>query len=229
MARAAQIGRNRLIAVDKVKVYGYSPSGNCHKLRMLLTQLGHGFEWIEIDSAHGATRSAEYLAKNPNGKVPMIELDDGRIMVESNAILCWLADGTPYFAGDSWQRAQTLAWMFFEQYSHEPYVAVARFICGWTPLDSPRRADLPKLRERGGQALAVMDKHLTSNPWFSSLGYGIADIALFAYTHCAEDGGFDLSRYPAIENWLARISAQPGFMPMPVYAAENIDLIAKSR
>ena len=211
-----------------ITVYGYSPSGNCHKLRMLLTQLRREFRWVETDSAHGATRTPEYLVKNPNGKVPMIELDDGRVMVESNAILCWLADGTQYLAGDAWQRAQTLAWMFFEQYSHEPYVAVARFICGWTPLDSPRRADLPKLRERGDQALAVMEKHLADNAWFSSLGYGIADIALFAYTHCAQDGGFDLSRYPRILDWLARVRAQPGFVPMPPYAEENIALIAQS-
>ena len=212
-----------------ITIYGYSPSGNCHKLRMILGHLGREYRWIETDSAHGATRTPEYLAKNPNGKVPMIVLDDGRIMVESNAILYWLAEGTSYFAGDSWQRAQTLAWMFFEQYSHEPYVAVARFICGWTPLDSARRADLAKLRERGNQALEVMEKHLVANSWFSSTGYGIADIALFAYTHCAEDGGFDLSRYPAIRNWLARVCAQPGFVAMPPYAEENIELIAQSR
>jgi len=212
-----------------ITVYGYSPSGNCHKLRMMLGHLGRDYRWIETDSAHGATRTPEYLAKNPNGRVPIVELEDGRIMAESNAILCWLAEGTQYFAGDAWQRAQTLAWMFFEQYSHEPYVAVARFICGWTPLNSARRADLPKLRERGDQALAVMEKHLSANPWFSSLGYGIADIALFAYTHCAEDGGFELMRYPKIQNWLARVRAQPGFVPMPAYAAENVDLIAKSR
>jgi len=212
-----------------ITVYGYSPSGNCHKLLMLLSQLGRPFEWIETDSAHGATRSAEYLAKNPNGKVPMIELDDGRIMVESNAILCWLADGTKYFAGDSWQRAQTLAWMFFEQYSHEPFIAVARFICGWTPLDSPRRADLPKLRERGHQALAVMEKHLATNEWFSSLGYGIADIALFGYTHCADEGGFDLTRYPLVVAWLDRVRVQPGFVAMPAYADENRGLIEVTR
>jgi len=216
-------------SVGMIKIYGYSPSGNCHKLRMILGHLGRDYTWIETDSAHGATRTPEYLAKNPNGRVPMIELDDGRSMVESNAILCWLAEGTPYFAGDAWQRAQTLAWMFFEQYSHEPYVAVARFICGWTPLDSPRRAELAKLRERGDQALAVMEKHLAANDWFSSIGYGIADIALFAYTHCAEDGGFDLARYPRIQDWLARVRAQPGFVPMPPYAAENVDLIAQSR
>src|SRR5215468_11742076 len=136
-------------------VYGYSASGNCHKLRMMLGHLGREHRWIETDSAHGATRTPEYLAKNPNGRVPMIELDGGRIMTESNAILCWLAEGTRYFAGDTWQRAQTLSWMFFEQYSHEPFIAVARFICGWTPLDSPRRAGLPHLREKGHQALRV--------------------------------------------------------------------------
>ena len=212
-----------------ITVHGYSPSGNCHKLRMLLGHLGRPYHWIEVDSAHGATRTPEYLAKNPNGRVPMIEADDGRIMVESNAILCWLADGTPYFAGDAWQRAQTLSWMFFEQYSHEPFVAVARFICGWTPADSPRRADLPKLRERGHQALAVMEKHLSANAWFRSIGYGIADIALFGYTHCAEDGGFDLARFPRVVAWLDRVRAQPGFVAMPMYAAANIALIELSR
>jgi glutathione S-transferase len=213
-------------------VYGYSPSGNCHKLRMLLGHLGRrldqDFRWTETDSAHGATRTPEYLAKNPNGRVPLIELDDGRVMVESNAILCWLAEGTDYFGGDAWQRAQTLSWMFFEQYSHEPYIAVARFICGWTPIDSSRRADLPKLRERGHQALAVMEKHLASNAWFSSTGYGIADIALFAYTHCAADGGFDLSMYPNVSDWLRRIAEQPSFVPMPPYDAENVALITQS-
>ena len=212
-----------------ITIYGYSPSGNCHKLRMLLAHLGRDYRWIETDSPHGATRTAAYLAKNPNGKVPMIETDDGRTMVESNAILTWLADGTRYFAGDAWQRAQTLAWMFFEQYSHEPYVAVARFICGWTPIDSPRRADLPKLRERGDHALGVMERHLASNDWFSATGYGIADIALFGYTHCAKDGGFDLSLYPHVVAWLDRVCTQPGFVPMPAYAAENIELIEQSR
>ena len=212
-----------------ITVYGFSPSGNCHKLRMLLSHLGRDHRWIETDSAHGATRTPEYLAKNPNGKVPMFEDDAGRIMVESNAILCWLADGTPYFAGDAWERAQTLSWMFFEQYSHEPYIAGARFICGWTPTDSPRRAELPRLRERGHVALAVMEKHLSSHSWFSSGGYGIADITLFAYTHCAGDGGFDLSAYPRLCDWLARVQGQSGFIAMPPYAQENVALIAQSR
>ena len=216
-----------------ITVYGYSPSGNCHKLRMLLGHLGQregiDYRWIETDSAHGATRTPAYLAKNPNGRVPMVETDDGRILVESNAILCWLADGTPYFAGDAWERAQALSWMFFEQYSHEPYVAVARFIAGWSPIDSPRRAELPKLRERGDQALAVMERHLAAHAWFSGEDYGIADIALFAYTHCAEDGGFDLATYPKLSAWLDRVRATPGFVPMPPIAAENAALVAQTR
>src|SRR5262249_29841131 len=109
------------------------------------------------------------------------------------------------------------------------YVAVARFICGWTPIDSPRRADLPRLRERGHQALTVMERHLGANDWFSGTAYGIADIALFAYTHCADDGGFDLDGYPRLLGWLERVREQPGFVPMPAYAAENVRLIAQSR
>jgi glutathione S-transferase len=204
-----------VMSPEPVTVYGMSTSGNCHKVRLLLEQLGRPYAWVEIDSANGATRTPDYLAKNPNGKVPMLERADGGILVESNAILCWIAEGTPLLPADAWQRAQALSWLFFEQYSHEPYVAVARFIRGWTPLDSPRRADLPRLVERGGQALAVMEKHLQGAAWFTGPDYGVADIALFAYTHCADDGGFDLSRYPRITDWLARVRATPGFVPMP--------------
>ena len=203
-----------------ITVYGMSTSGNCHKIRLLLEQLGRSYRWIEIDSANGETRTPEYLARNPNGRVPMLELEDGRLLVESNAILCYLAEGTPFFPADAWQRAQALSWMFFEQYSHEPYIAVARFIRGWTPADSPRRADLPRLVERGEQALAVMEKYLDNAPWFSGSDYGIADIALFAYTDCAGDGGFDLAKFPLVSNWLSRIRATAGFVPMPAVSAE---------
>lgn len=212
-----------------ITVYGFSASGNCHKVRLLLTQLGcrldRDYRWVETDSSRGQTRTPEFLAKNPNGRVPLLELDDGRRMAESNAILCWLAEGAHgadgrFFAGDAWQRAQTLSWMFFEQYSHEPCIAVARFIRGWTPPGSPRRAELPALRARGHQALAVMERHLRSAPWFSGAGYGIADIALFAYTDVAGEGGFDLAPYPAIGAWLTRVRATPGFVPMPAPAAE---------
>jgi glutathione S-transferase len=198
-----------------ITVYGNSVSGNCHKLRLLCEQLGREYRWVETDNTRGQTHTPEFLARNPNGKVPVIELEDGRILTESNAILCWLAEGTEYFGGDAWQRAQTLSWMFFEQYSHEPYIAVARFIRGWTEADSPRRAELPKCLERGDAALAVMEKHLSAHEWFSGMHYGVADIALFAYTHCAADGGFDLSRYPQVSRWLDRVRATPRFVPMP--------------
>jgi glutathione S-transferase len=197
-----------------ITVYGFSPSGNCHKVRLLLEQLGHEYRWVETDSARGATRTPEFLARNPNGRVPIIELDDGRVLAESNAILCWLAEGSQYLPADAWERAQALAWMFFEQYSHEPYIAVARFIRGWSPVDSPRRADLPRLRERGHQALAVMERHLQSHHWFTGAHYGVADIALFAYTDVAAEGGFDLAPYPALRDWLARVRGTPRFVPM---------------
>ena len=213
---------------DPVTVHGMSTSGNCHKVRLLLEQLGRPYTWIEVDSAHGGTRTPEYLAKNPNGKVPMLERADGAILVESNAILCWLAEGSTYLPADAWQRAQALSWLFFEQYSHEPYIAVARFIRGWTPLDSPRRADLPRMHERGMQALAVMEKHLAQATWFTGPAYGVADIALFAYTHCAGEGGFDLAAFPHITDWLARVRAQPGFVPMPGVSDEVAVRLASS-
>lgn len=198
-----------------ITVYGFSPSGNCHKVRLLLEQLGREFDWVETNSALGETRTPGFLARNPNGRVPIIELEDGRVLPESNAILCWLAEGTAYLPDEPWQKAQALGWLFFEQYSHEPYIAVARFICGWTPLDSPRRADLPKLRERGHAALAVMERHLSSQLWFTGTEYGIADIALHAYSRVAGHGGIVLDAYPALRGWLARVEATPGFLPMP--------------
>ena len=210
-------------------IHGYSPSGNCHKLRLLLEQLGRPYRWIETDSSRGETRTPQYLALNPNGKVPMLVREDGGVLVESNAILYYLAEGSAFLPDDPWMRAQALSWMFFEQYSHEPFIAVARFICGWTPLDSPRRVELPWLRERGHQALAVMERHLAAHEWFSGPRYGVADIALYAYTGVAEDGGFDLAPYPALRAWLGRVRATPGFLPMPPPAPENAALIAASR
>ncbi|KAF1697746.1 glutathione S-transferase family protein [Pseudoxanthomonas koreensis] len=205
-----------------ITVHGMSMSGNCYKVRLLLEQLGREYRWNEVDAPRGATRTPEFLAKNPNGRVPLLELDDGRTLPESNAILCWLAEGTGFLPADAWQKAQALGWMFFEQYSHEPYVAVARFIRGWTPADSPRRAELPRLHERGHQALAVMERHLQAADWFSGPQYGIVDIALFAYTHCAADGGFDLAAYPRLGDWLARVRATPGFVPMQANDAEAV-------
>ncbi|MEP7044594.1 MAG: glutathione S-transferase family protein [Dokdonella sp.] len=195
-------------------VYGMKSSGNCYKVQLLLEQLGAPYRWIEVNSANGETRTPDFLTKNANGRVPLLELDDGRRLAESNAILSYLAEGTPLLPADRWLRAQTLQWLFFEQYSHEPYVAVARFICLWLPIDHARRAELPRLLDRGNQGLAVMEMHLATREFFVESGYGVADIALFAYTHAAADGGFDLARYPAIEAWLDRVRAQPGFVPM---------------
>ncbi len=216
-----------------IAVHGFSSSGNCHKVRLLLEQLGRrpgeDYRWIETDSSRGQTRTAGFLAKNPNGRVPIVELDDGRVLAESNAILCWLAEGTPFLPADAWQRAQALAWMFFEQYSHEPYIAVARFIRGWTPVDSPRRAaELPRCAERGHAALAVMERHLAGNAWFTGPDYGVADVALFAYTGVAHEGGFDLAPYPAVRGWLARVRATPRFVAMPPPEAEAAARLAAS-
>jgi glutathione S-transferase len=202
-----------------ITIYGMRASGNCYKLQLLLDQLGRDYHWVDVDSAHGATRTPDYLAKNPNGKVPLLELEDGRRLAESNAILCYLAEGTHFWPGgtqpdDAWLRAQTLQWLFFEQYSHEPCIAVARFIRGWLPADHPRQAELPALLDRGNRVLAVMEQHLPGREWFVGGRYGLADIALYAYTHCAADGGFDLAPFPNITAWLARVRAQPGHTPM---------------
>ncbi|MEO8670889.1 MAG: glutathione S-transferase family protein [Tahibacter sp.] len=195
-------------------VYGMKSSGNCYKVQLLLEQLALPYRWIEVNSAAGETRTPAYLAMNPNGKVPLLEAAPGQYLAESNAILCYLADGSPLLPSDRWQRAQVLQWLFFEQYSHEPYVAVARFICVWLPADHARRADLPRLLERGQQALAVMERQLAVTGYLAGNNYTIADIALFAYTHAAADGGFDLSEYPSIQTWLARVRAQSGHVPM---------------
>ena len=197
-----------------ITIYGKRSSGNCYKLQLLLDQLGHDYRWIEVDSTRGETRTAEYLAKNPNGKVPLLEIDDGRRLAESNAILCYLAEGTPLLPSDAWLRAQTLQWLFFEQYSHEPYIAVARFISLYLPAYHPRRAEFPQLHEQGAKALALMEGQLASHEWLAGERYSIADIALYAYTHCAADGGFDLAVYPSVSAWLARVKAQPGHSPL---------------
>lgn len=201
-------------------VYGMSASGNCHKVRLALSLLARPCRWVETDSSAGQTRSPAFLAMNPNGKVPVLQREDGSCLAESNAILCWLAEGTPWLPADAWARAQVLSWMFFEQYSHEPYIAVARFICGWTPPDSPRRADLARLRQGGHHALQVMEHHLARMPWSGAQDCSVADIALHAYTCVAGEGGFDLSAYPAVQDWLGRVAGQAGYVAMPAAAPE---------
>jgi glutathione S-transferase len=195
-------------------VYGMADSGNCYKVKLALEQLKLPYRWVEVSTTKGETRTREFLARNPNGQVPTLQLEDGGFLPESGAILCYLAEGSPLLPAQRLARARVLQWMFFEQYSHEPCIAVARAILRYQPPDSPRRAELPRLQERGHKALGVMQQHLAREPFFAGGRYSIADIALYAYTHCAADGGFELARYPAIVAWLARIRAQPRHVPL---------------
>ena len=195
-------------------LYDYLDSGNGYKIRLLLAQLGRHYRWRELDIMHGGTRTPEFLRKNPNGRIPAIELEDGSCLAESDAILWYLAEGSPYVPNEALARAQVLQWMFFEQYSHEPYVATPRYIVKHLPADSPRQAELPKRLEQGRAALAVMEQHLASRQYFVGERYSIADIALYAYTHVADEAELDLEPYPAIRAWLGRVAAEPGHVPM---------------
>jgi glutathione S-transferase len=195
-------------------VYGMADSGNCYKVKLALEQLQVPYRWVEVSTTKGETRTREFLARNPNGQVPTLELEEGQFLPESGAILCYLAEGTPLLPAGRLERARVLQWMFFEQYSHEPCVAVARAILRYQPPDSPRRAELPRLQERGHKALGVMQQHLAKETFLAGGRYSIADIALYAYTHCAADGGFELARYPAVVAWLARVRAQPRHVPL---------------
>jgi glutathione S-transferase len=196
-----------------LRLYDYLASGNGYKVRLLLHQLGIRFERVELDITKGATRTPEFLAKNPNGRIPTLELEDGSCLPESNAILWYLAEGTRFLPEDRLGRAQALSWMFFEQYSHEPNIATLRFWThqGWL---EQRAALVPGKREAGVAALGVMEGHLAQHSFFVAERYSIADIALYAYTHVAEEGGFALAGYPAIRAWLARVAAQPGHVPI---------------
>lgn len=197
-----------------LKLYGLSASGNCHKIKLLLEQLAMPYRWQEVDILKGETQSDQFLAMNPVGQVPTLEIEPGKYLTESNAILCYLAEGSQFWSNEPYLRAQTLSWLFFEQYSHEPYIAVARFICKLLPAGNARMSELPHLHERGNIALQIMEQHLTSRDFFVDNQYSIADIALYAYTHCAGEGGFCLGDFPAINSWLARIEQQARFIKM---------------
>jgi len=203
-----------------LRLHDNASSGNAYKVRLLLAQLGLKFERIEYDTDRGTTRTPEFLRDtNPNGRVPVLQLDDGRCLPESNAILWYLAEGTRFLPGGGdpharWQRAEVLQWMFFEQYSHEPYVATPRYICRHFPADSPRRAELPERLAKGRAALAVMEQHLSSRQFFVNERYSIADIALYAYTHVADEGGLDLQPFPNVREWIGRVAAQPGYVAL---------------
>ncbi|WP_341705262.1 glutathione S-transferase family protein [Ferrovibrio sp.] len=195
-------------------LYDYLDSGNGYKCRLLLALLGIAYTRVELDIDRGETRTPDFLQKNPNGRIPTLQLDDGTCLAESNAILCWLADGTDYWPAERLARAQVLQWLFFEQYSHEPYVATPRYILRHLGRDHPRMAEMADRLKRGHAALAVMDTHLQKHDFFAAGRYTIADIALYAYTHRADEADLDLAPYPALRTWLARIASRPGHVKM---------------
>ncbi|MGH8453530.1 MAG: glutathione S-transferase family protein [Nevskiales bacterium] len=194
-----------------VTLYGMTGSGNCYKPALLLNLLGKPYHWIEVDLLKGQTRTPEFLAKNPNGKVPVLEVD-GRYLAESNAMLCYLAEGTAFLPQEAWQRAQVLQWLFFEQYSHEPYIATVRFWIHYLKKETEWAQKIAETRPKGYAALDVMERQLSKSDW---LAYGrctVADLALYAYTHVAHQGGYELDRYPGVQAWLKRVTQLPGFV-----------------
>jgi glutathione S-transferase len=198
-----------------IRLHDNLSSGNGYKVRLLLAQLGVPFERVEYDIDRAETRTPEFLKMNPNGRVPVLELEDGRFLPESNAILFYLAQGTPFIPDDHFARAQVLSWAFFEQYSHEPNIASPRYwITHNLPITEERRVMLEPKRKLGYAALGVMEGHLKDRKFFVGDRYSIADIALYAYTHVADEGGFDLGSFPSINAWLGRVAAQPGHVPI---------------
>jgi len=195
-------------------LFDYLDSGNGYKVRLLFAQLGQTYDWTNVDIDKGLTRTPEFLKRNPNGRIPTLELDDGTNLFESNAIMWYLAEGSRFVPATQLGRAQVLQWMFFEQYSHEPYVATPRYLMRHFPADHPRRAEIPARLEKGHAALKVMEGHLVTRQFFVNDRYSIADIALYAYTHVAPEGGLDLGAYPKVREWLARVAAQPGYVPL---------------
>lgn len=191
-------------------------SGNCYKVRLAARQTNTPMALKDYPLHGGETRQADFLKRNPNGRVPLLELPDGRTLPESGAIIWHLAEGTPLIPEDKWHRAQALQWMFFEQYSHEPYIAVARFWLKFASAEqlASKRHLVAEWHEKGNAALGVMETHLAMHDWFAGDRYSVADIALYGYTHSAADGGFDLALYPAVSRWLARVAAQPGHVPL---------------
>ena len=199
---------------ENIELYGDSISGNCYKLQLACAQLRIDYIWHEVDILAGETRTEEYLAMNPNGRVPLLALSDGRYLSESNAILWYLADGSELRGRDRFESANVLRWMFFEQYSHEPYIATSRFIIQYLGRPEEREGDLESRRGGGYMALDVMEREFKDHDFIANDAYSIADIALYAYTHVADEGGFDLSGYPEINAWLRRVEKQDRFVPM---------------
>ncbi|NJK55878.1 MAG: glutathione S-transferase family protein [Pleurocapsa sp. SU_5_0] len=191
------------------KLYDFLPSGNGYKVRLLLTQLQIPFELIKLNILAGETRTPEFLAKNSNGKIPLLEIDSNIFISESNAILYYLSQDTAYFAQDKYEQAQVMQWLFFEQYSHEPNIATPRFWITELKQADKYQKEIEQKRKLGYAALNVMEQHLKTHNFFVGEKYTIADIGLYAYTHVAEEGGFALTKFTAILDWLKRIKSQP--------------------
>ncbi|MBE9096265.1 glutathione S-transferase family protein [Tychonema sp. LEGE 07203] len=194
------------------KLYEYSPSGNCYKVRLLLTQLNIPFDRTEINILQKQSRTPEFLVKNPNGRIPVLEIESGKFLFESNAIMFYLSEKTEFFPSDKFERAQVMQWLFFEQYSHEPYIATSRFWISVLGKAEEYKEALQQKQAPGYAALGVMEQHLEKNEFFVGDRYSIADIGLFAYTHVAAEGGFNLTRFPAIQNWIGRVKNQPRYI-----------------
>lgn len=193
-----------------IRLHDFPSSGNGYKCRLLLHHLGIPFELVEVDILRGETRTDAFTRLNPEQRIPVLELEDGTTLPESNAILCYLAEGTPWLPAERMARAQVLRWLFWEQYSHEPNVATARHWTLHPSADEERQRLLPRKREQGVRAIALMERHLTGRTWIVGEGPTVADLALYAYTHVAPEGGFDLAPWPAVRAWLARVAALPG-------------------
>lgn len=198
--------------METLRLYDFLPSGNGYKVRLLLTQMGIPFERIEVNILKGESRSLEFLSKNPNGRIPVLEIAPGKYLAESNAILLYLSEYTEFLPSDRYLKAQVMQWLFFEQYSHEPYIATSRFWVSILGKPEEYRAALEQKREPGYAALKVMENHLQHRSFFVGERYTIADIALFAYTHVADEGGFDLTQFPAIQAWIERVKSQSGYI-----------------
>ena len=195
-----------------LKLFDYLPSGNGYKVRLLLTQLNLHFQRIEINIIKQESRTPEFISKNSNGRIPVLETEDGKFLSESNAILFYLSAGTKFFPDNHWEKAKVMQWLFFEQYSHEPYIATSRYWISILGKADEYREAIEQKREPGYAALNVMEKHLSNHNFFVGNCYTIADISLFAYTHVAHEGGFNLTGFPAIQAWIERIKAQPGYI-----------------
>jgi glutathione S-transferase len=191
-----------------LQIYGDRVSGNCLKVKWTAQKLGIAYRWIQTDVRKAETRTPEFLALNPAGQVPLVVLEDGRPLAQSNAIILHLAEGSALIPADAYERARMLEWMFWEQYSHEPYIAVVRF--HRSLMGKPASEIDPKLMERGHRALARMEQQLIQTPFLVGEALSLADVALVAYTRVAHEGDFDLGRYPAVEAWVARVEAALG-------------------